>query len=185
MEIIKYFFLSLCFSSIVAHANQLSISGKPQDEAYCAILGTAILRNNDSKCRKTEIRKIAEWYEFKVGIYFPTTGRNYTSNECANIFIPGKNSDPNLDAMKVAYLSNQIELAKRNNFQILFSTLGLNDGCDIEFKTRQKSAFCSAEWLSEWLPVKFLKVEVLGAPSEGERGNPHLRRGIEWKKYCS
>lgn len=174
MNIFKcFFFISLCLSTMVVHANKLSISGKPQDEAHCAMLSSPHVRNNDKRCKKTEIKKVEEWYEFNRGLsmWRPNVKTEDLAAECKNISVAGKNSDSDV----IVSIANQIDLARKNNLEVLIDLV--ENTCIIKFKTNQKSAICSNEW-NLASRIQIFKVEVM-------TGNVPSRKVLDWKSYCS
>ena len=172
MKMFKYFFfISFCLSTMVAHANKLSVSGKPQDEAYCSMLGSPQIRNNDKKCKKTEIKKIDEWYEvsFEFNDNSLKGKADQKTKACANPPKVGREENDLYSSVE-----KQLDLAAKNNIEILITSQ--ENSCMYKLKTKNKQAICSNEWgLMPATPL--VKVEILS-------GNTRTQKGLNWKNYC-
>lgn len=174
MNMVKcFFFISLCLSTMVVHANKLSISGKPQDEAHCAMLSSPHVRNNDKRCKKTEIKKTDEWYEVNFSFIDSDLKGSIDQNTkaCAKPGDRGNESDLYVSVQK------QLVVAAENNIDvsIQFQAAGLGS-CVYKLKTKSKQAICSYEWgLLGATPL--LKVEIL-------TGNIRDQKRLDWKDYC-
>ncbi len=158
---------------MIVHANKLSVSGKPQDEAYCSMLGSPHVRNNDKKCKKTEIKKMDEWYE--VNFSFRDLSLKGSADEnsklCAN---PPK--DGRVENDLYSSVEKQLDLAAKNKIEISIKFEPSGSSCEYKLKTKSKQAICSNEWgLMPATPV--VKVEIL-------TGNTRTQKGLNWKDYC-